>query len=378
MISVPEALQRVTRLAPLTDVLARIDALVAPVPSHEVDVAMAAGRVLAAEVVAQAPWPRHAVALRDGFAVRSELLTDAGPYAPVALVPPPDWVEIGDPIPGSADAVLEGAAVTIGGGFAEAVHSVGPGDGILVAGGDVGAGNVLCRAGERLRGTDIAVLRGAGVGRVRVRVPRLRIVAATPGLSPADEFVAAWVARAVEVLGGVAEIVRTGEEDGALERAIGDCDHDAVITIGGTGTGRRDHAVRTAARVGRLEFHGVGLSPGTTAALATAGARSVLLLPGRFDAALATFLVLGRRLIAGLSGLSESGRGASIALRRKIVSTVGLSEIVLLRLRPDGVEPIAREAFPLSALSQADGFVLVPAQSEGIAPGTLVDMQALP
>src|ERR1700731_3662068 len=50
MVEVPETLQRVTRLTPLDEVLARIDALARPVVPREVGVAAALGRVLAADV----------------------------------------------------------------------------------------------------------------------------------------------------------------------------------------------------------------------------------------------------------------------------------------------------------------------------------------
>ena len=43
-------------------------------------------------------------------------------------------------------------------------------------------------------------------------------------------------------------------------------DVDAVIAIGGTGVGRDDASVATLARLGRVEVHGIALSPGETAA----------------------------------------------------------------------------------------------------------------
>src|SRR5262245_6843731 len=81
MLSQP--IQRLTRLAPLPDILARIDAIGRPVPARDTDLAQACGRVLGADVSAPAPLPAQAVALRDGFAVASHAVTDAGPYAPV-------------------------------------------------------------------------------------------------------------------------------------------------------------------------------------------------------------------------------------------------------------------------------------------------------
>ena len=76
-----------SRLAPLAEVLARVDALARPVEARAVDVAAAGRRVLAADVSVAQALPASAIALRDGWAVRSDLVSDAGPYAPVALTP---------------------------------------------------------------------------------------------------------------------------------------------------------------------------------------------------------------------------------------------------------------------------------------------------
>ncbi|HEY0835178.1 MAG TPA: molybdopterin biosynthesis protein, partial [Azospirillum sp.] len=57
---------------------------------------------------------------------------------------------------------------------------------------------------------------------------------------------------------------------------------------------------------------------------------------------------------------------------RKLVSEIGTAELYRVRLMPDGrVEPLASAAVPgLAAAARADGFVLIPAESEGVAPGT--------
>src|ERR1043166_8129634 len=109
----PSALQRLpSRLEPLSAVLARIDVMAQTVEPREVHVAAATGRVLAADVSVEQGLPPVAVALRDGWAVRSDAIADAGPYAPVALTPSPAFVEVGAPLPSETDAVLPSDAVT--------------------------------------------------------------------------------------------------------------------------------------------------------------------------------------------------------------------------------------------------------------------------
>jgi molybdopterin molybdotransferase len=369
-----------SRLLPLAEVLARIDALARPVEARAVEVAAAAGRVLAADVAVEQSLPAAAIALRDGWAVRSDLVSDAGPYAPVALTPPPTFVEVGAPLPPETDAVLPPDAVTVHGGVAEAMASAVPGDGVFAAGADAAPGQILRRTGERLRAVDVALLRATGVPRVLVRAPRLVIVTANVFIDAVDDTVAPPLARDIARAGGDAEIV-PGARDGTstLDRALEEIRHgDAVVIVGGSGVGHHDASVRTLARLGTVHAHGVGLMPGETSALGERGARPVLIIPGRLDAALAAWLVLGRHLIMRLTGRDAPEPATPVRLARKIASTVGMAEVVLVRACENGVEPVASGYYPLHALAQADGFVLVAPEREGFPPGATVAMHALP
>jgi molybdopterin molybdotransferase len=366
----PEPIQRVSRLAPLREVEARLDAVAGPVAPQTVSLGAALGRVLAADVMVRSPTPASAVALQDGWAVRSDLVLDAGPYAPVPLVPAPAWVEVGEPLPAAADAVLPPDAVVTTGGMAEVQASATAGDGVLPAGADADPGMSLRRAGTRLRALDIAVLRAATVEHVSVRLPRVRIVSAK---RDAADFVGALIQRGVECEGGQAQLARQ-----TLVDALGDNSFDAVIVIGGTGAGRQDASIRTLARIGRLDMHGMGIRPGETTALGTAGSRPVLLLPGRLDAALSAWLVIGRRMLGRLTGFAGAEPTSAEPLARKVTSTVGLAEVVPVARGQDGLEPLASGYFPLQALARADGWILVPPESEGFAAGAMVEVRSFP
>ncbi len=61
--------QRIARLTPLADVLARVDALVKSVAPREIETGAAIGRILAGDVNAVLN-PRVPLALRDGWAVQ--------------------------------------------------------------------------------------------------------------------------------------------------------------------------------------------------------------------------------------------------------------------------------------------------------------------
>ena len=79
-------IQRIARLTPLADVLASFDLSVGPVEPREEAVSKALGLTLAASAVIADGHPKAALALRDGYAVRSDTTLDASSYAPAALV----------------------------------------------------------------------------------------------------------------------------------------------------------------------------------------------------------------------------------------------------------------------------------------------------
>jgi molybdopterin molybdotransferase len=367
--------QRIARLTPLTDVLARVDALVKRVEPREVATAAAVGRVLAGDVTTAAA-PRVALALRDGWAVSADLTTDASSYAPVPL-PAAARIDVGQPMPSGADAVALLDAVTHRHGQVEIIAPVGPGEGVLPAGADADRGVPLVRSGRRLSRVQASVLAACGIARVRVGEPSVRIVRGRLAGDAIVDAVLELVAGEVVAAGGRVVRDRPASAGPAhLEDVLDDETADVIVTIGGTGCGRNDACVAALARLGRVEVHGIALAPGETAAFGFVGPRPVLMLPGRLDAALAVWLVLGGRMMARLTAAGEEEPVSKVRLARKVASALGLAEVVPVRIRAGAAEPIASGYVPWSALAQADGWILVPAESEGYPPGTEVVIRA--
>ena len=373
MAAAPETIQTIARLTPLADVLATIERDVKPVTPRSLAPSAAAGRILAVD--AAAPMrPVSALALLDGWALAAEATLGAGGYSPALLPIAPPRVEVGQAMPPGSDCVAPFDAVKIAGTRAEALANVNPGDGVLPVGGDCGAGVALRRAGERMRAIDIAAFAAAGIAHITVREPRIRVLP----LRGSDVVSAAarLVASDIERRGGVAPIENTGHD---LAAGLAAEDADAIVAIGGTGHGRNDTSAQTLARAGRLAVHGIALTPGETAGFGFVGSRPVLLLPGRIDAALSVWLLLGRCMLERLAATTEAGEAVeTLPLARKVTSTVGLSELVPVRRNAGMAEPLASKYLSLTVLARADGWMLVPADSEGYAAGTPVRLRSWP
>ena len=357
--------QMIARLTPLAEVLALIEAEVKPVAPCQRDTAAAVGCVLAADVIAP-PRPSRTIALTDGWALRSEETRGASGYAPALLSAAPNRIEAGQPIPPGCDCVAPVDAVRMSGAQAEALAEIPPGEGVLPAGGDHDGAGPLAQAGTRLTQLQAAAFAALGIAKVQVRRPHVHVacVRDDPVLTAGANFIA------TEAAHHVATIKRAG-----LDGALATEDTDAILVIGGTGTGRNDASAMALARAGRLAVHGIALAPGETSGFGFVMDRPVLLLPGRLDAAIATWRMLGRPLLDRLScATAPSVRPQTLTLVRKVTSTVGLTEVVPVRRNGSGAEPLASRYWPLSAIARADGYLVISPESEGASVGSTVQV----
>jgi molybdopterin molybdotransferase len=369
--------QRIDKLTPLAAALDAIDRLVAPAAPYECATDAALGKTLAADVVVHDAHPSAPVALRDGWALRSEETLDAGSYAPAPLVTRPVEVAAGQELPPGFDAVAPLDAVTLS-GSGQALAAVAPGEGVLPAGADAKPGTVLRRAGQKLRASDVAAMRALGIAQVSIRAPHVRVVRARPGDRVLD-IAADWVvAAAAADSARVNSYGWSGDDAKHLHDALIAKLTDAIIVVGGTGTGRNDISVETLRRAGRVEVHGIALAPGETTAVGMIGATPVILVPGRLDAAIAAYLTVGRHMLAQLAGQRDAEVSVPVMLNRKVTSRLGMTEVVPVRRTADGVEPLAADYLPHAALVQANGYILVPADSEGYPAGASVAVRPMP
>lgn len=367
--------------APEEALAALLGVLAAPVAARRLPAADAVGRVLAEPLLAARPVPDRPAASRDGWAVAAAETLGAGPYAPAVLPVAPARVAPGDPMPPGTDAVLPPFDLDAEGPLPQALAALAPGEGMRQPGEEVAAGAVLRAAAERLAARDLPALAALGVTEVAVRAPRLGWIAAGPGIAadPARDALRPLFAALAREVGATLHALPPAPPDpaaivAALRAAAGG--HDLLLLVGGSGEGPEDRGAEALAAAGRLLFHGLGARPGRTAGAALVEGCPVLLLPGRAEDALGAWILLAR---PALEALSAAVPAPSVRLRltRKVASTVGLAELVLLR--PDGAggaEPLAVGALPLAALSAAGAVMVVPPRSEGYEAGT--EITALP
>ncbi len=388
---------------PVETALQWIDAHTAVGGHERVAIARLAGRVLAETVVSSVDVPAFARAMMDGYAVRAADTAGASPYnrLPLNVV---DTSLPGHPArtqlqPGQAITIMTGAALPEGADAVLPAEQTQREDGRVFALGEVSPYKHVGQPGEdipqgstvlsprKLRPQDVGLLASIGRDAARViRLPRVRIVVTGNELLPAGSrprgcqivdsnspMLAALVLRDGGVLNPY-EIVP--DDPDAILAAMQDA-ADVVLVSGGSSVGQEDHAPRLLAQHGELAIHGIAMRPSSPAGMGCLGDRLVFLLPGNPVSCLCAYDFFAGRAIRALGGLPRTWpyRSTRKTLRRKLVSAIGRLDYARIALVEDQVEPLAISgAAVLSSTTRADGFVVVPENSEGFPPGSEVEV----
>jgi molybdopterin molybdotransferase len=152
---------------------------------------------------------------------------------------------------------------------------------------------------------------------------------------------------------------------------------DVILVSGGSSVGEEDHAPQILAQHGTLAIHGIAMRPSSPAGMGILNGAFVFLLPGNPVSCLCAYDFFAGRVIRALGGRNENWpyRRITATLTRKIVSTVGRVDYARVKLDGTAAEPIAVSgASVLSSTTQADGFMIIPANSEGFAANSTVDV----
>jgi len=391
----------VTRLAALRETLRS-----AVGPVHRTDtvpLSAAEGRVLADPVTAHRAVPHYDRAAMDGYAVRASDTFDAGDRSPVTLDVREDdadgplpagttqWVHTGSPIPEGADAVVRVEDTTAIGGVVDVESAVPEGENVSPAGEDVEADATLFEAGHRLRASDLGLLKVAGVRQVPAyQRPSVGVVPTGDELVQSDpaageivETNGLTVARFVERWGGAATYRNVVPDDRAALRSAlqRDLTKDIVVTTGGSSVGKRDLIPDVVADLGEVLVHGVAIKPGHPAGVGVVEDRPVVMLPGYPVSCIVGAVQILRPLLKHRGRLPEPAHPTTAAtLERKVPSEVGVRTFARVALEQGEDGPLAVPtrvggAGVLSSVAEADGWVVVPEDREGVPAGETVAVE---
>jgi molybdopterin biosynthesis enzyme len=329
---------------------------------------------IAADMPPLQAHPPHDVAATDGWAMRARDLVGASSYSPLPLAASPVWVEAGDAMPEGCDCVIDSDSVDQSGPLVQVLTEARPGQGVRRIGGEFAQGSFVIAAGRRVRPLDLSIARAARRQGLNVRRPRLAIVniPATGAVVTAQ-----LIAESARMAGAAVTSVEAAARDaGSIAKSLDAGGCDILVTVGGSGVGRTDATIAALAARGEVVAHGIALQPGRTTAIGRIGKIPVIALPGGPDHALAAWWTLALPALDRLCG-RQPRMTVTLPLARKIASSVGIAEIVLLEKKDRGWMPLAVGEISLETVARADAWLVVPGGSEGFAAGAPVDAYML-
>jgi molybdopterin molybdotransferase len=372
--------------------------LARPLASEQVAIAQAAGRVLAAPVVAAVNSPPADCSAMDGYAVRDADLPGTlrvvgesfagrefdGAVAPGTCV----RIFTGAPVPPGADRVVIQENVARN-GDAATMPEAGDSRHIRLRGSDFAVGEVLFDAGERLTPRALVTAAGADLAQVAVwRRPRVTILAtgdelASPGearFGPdrVPESVSYGVAALAEEWGAQVIATRRLRDDlPAMESAARDAvdEADLVVVTGGASVGEKDFAKTMFEPLGlALVFSKVAIKPGKPIWLGRCGSTLVMGLPGNPTSAMVTARLFLAPLVARLSGRGAAVEWRSTRLAGDLPACGDRETFVRARRTAEGAVPVSnQDSSAQAALARADLLLRCRPSQAARPAGDLID-----
>ncbi len=391
---------------PLEEARALILESARPVTRIEsVPLEQAHARVLARDVVAAADVPPFSRAAMDGFAVIAADTFGAGQFSPKTLrlvekvytgqvptrpVPQGGCTEIatGAPMPAGADAVvMVEETEKESDGRVRVFSPVYPGQNVGRQGADIRAGQPLLVAGDHLTSARIGAIAALGFDRVEVfERPQVAILSTgneivAPGqpLAPGQIYdINRFTLSAIVSEHGGVPVPHPTPADTIedLNRALdGVLGADLVIFSGGSSVGERDLILDAIAARGEIVFHGIAVKPGKPTLFGIIDGTPVLGMPGYPTSCLSNSYMLVIPLLRRLARLPEAVRRiVSLPAGQRIVSTTGRHQFYTVRIVDGTAMPAFKQSGDITSMSQADGYIEIPAQTDIVEKGQIVDV----
>jgi molybdenum cofactor synthesis domain-containing protein len=402
-----QAMRPIRETIPLDEARALIGQTLRPLTRIvRVPIVDANGRVLAHDVASTRDVPPFARAGMDGYAVVAEDTFGASRYEPRTLrvvdkiytgqlparpVGAGEAAEIatGAPMPEGADAVVMVEETERAGPDEVRIFTpVYPRQNVGKQGADIVRGQVVLRSGEALNPSKIGALAALGLTSIDVYdKPRIAILSTgneivEPGaeLEPGQIYdINRYTLSAIVAdHGGVPVAYQTAQDTiDDLERAIDRClAEDVMVFSGGSSVGERDLILDVISRRGEILFHGIAVKPGKPTVFGVIDGKTVFGLPGYPTSCLSNAYIL---LVPALRQMAHLPpyrmRTIEVPVAQRIVSTTGRHQFYTVRVVDGLAQPAFKASGDITSMSQADGYIEIPAQTDIVEKGEVVEVK---
>ena len=180
--------------------------------------------------------------------------------------------------------------------------------------------------------------------------------------------------------GGVAEklpIVRDSVEQ--IEEALSSSNADIITFTGGSSVGERDLIVDAIRNLGEVIFHGITVKPGKPTLLGKVGEKLVLGMPGYPTSCLTIANVLLKPMLRKMSR-SEYKTDSNLVeatLAETVTSKSASHQVIPVKLSNGTVKTVFKGSSVITSMSNADGYIEMPAGISEIKAGEKVSVTLL-
>ncbi|MCA1562154.1 MAG: molybdenum cofactor biosynthesis protein [Acidobacteria bacterium] len=253
---------------------------------------------------------------------------------------------------------------------------------------DIVAGQQVMQDGDLLNPSRIGALAATGVLDVTVYArPRIALLSTgneivEPGrpLGPGQIYdINQFTLSSIIAAHGGVPVVRPTAPDSLPEltaAVTSAAAEDVLVFSGGSSVGERDLIMDVLQQSGEVLFHGIAVKPGKPTVFGRVGGKPVLGMPGYPTSCLSNaymLLVPMLRRMARLPGYRPPI--VRLPLARRIVSTTGRHQFYTVRVTEGMAAPAFKASGDITSMSQADGYIEIPAQTDIVEAGEIVEVK---
>ncbi|MDD4802459.1 MAG: molybdopterin molybdotransferase MoeA [Syntrophomonas sp.] len=363
-------------------------------------------RILAMDLASPEDMPAFARSTVDGYAVRAEDTFGSSESLPGMLnyinkvrmgeealfnigTSQCAWIPTGGMLPpGSNAVVMVEYTEKLSQDTILVSRPVAPGENLMQKGEDVSQADIIFRSGKIIKAQEIGLLASLGIDPVPVFKPyHIGILSTgdeiipleqTPAVGQVRDVNSYSLAAALESCGAVVRRYPLVEDNfKSLQTAVDKAlkENDVLIMSGGSSVGIADYSVEVMLSFPDSEmlFHGIAVKPGKPTIGVRVGKKLIIGLPGHPVSALMVFYILCAPVIS-----PASVRQLAATINVNVASQPGRDDFIPVRLLEGNTgwlaQPLLGKSGLMSIIAQADGYVHILYQQQGIKAGELVNV----
>jgi molybdenum cofactor synthesis domain-containing protein len=297
-------------------------------------------------------------------------------------------IATGAPMPEGADAVVMVEETERTGADVRILTPVYPRQNVGRQGADITRGQTVLAAGDPLNPSRIGALAALGLIEIEAFAKPSAAILSTgneivePGmpLAPGQiyDINRYTLTTIIAEHGGLPVPYQTAHDTiDDLDRAIDRClDEDMLVFSGGSSVGERDLILDVIARRGEILFHGLAVKPGKPTAFGLVSGKPVFGLPGYPTSCLSNAYILLVPALRRMAHLPPHRiRTVQAPVSQRIVSTTGRHQFYTVRLINGEAQPAFKASGDITSMSQADGYIEIPAQTDIVEKGEMVEVK---